>query len=296
MSRTPLPDLGAVNAQPLAGGVSGAAVWRAELNGRVVVIKRTDPLELIALLLIADPAEPVVPKVIMTGEDDHGPWIVTPFHSGPPAGIIAGLPLEVHHYLGRMHARFATAADLPPEFERLSDEFTARTLTEFAPAHLQLARDVIGERLHRRATDLLQTLAADRPFRTAHRLFDQTLLHGDLYGLNVMLPGPEDPHPLIIDWNATRVGPAMFDVAMTADYDSAERRAHDDGWAEVSGHRPEPWCSRTSHAWAATLINIGYAAVVAQRHSAAEAEKMINTAEDSYARFTDLLAGRRPPG
>ncbi len=41
-----------------------------------------------------------------------------------------------------------------------------------------------------------------------------TFRHGDFYGLNVHLAGPDEASPLLIDWNCARVGPAMFDVAM----------------------------------------------------------------------------------
>jgi hypothetical protein len=90
---------------------------------------------------------------------------------------------------------------------------------------------------------------------------------------------------LIIDWNAARVGPAMFDVAMTAPYDGPARRAHDAGWQEVTGELPDPEADRAAHAWAETLINSAFAGVVAHRAGPDEAARMIVRAEAAYERF-----------
>jgi len=136
-------------------------------------------------------------------------------------------------------------------------------------------------------------LAADSDFVTSSAEFTPTVLHGDLYGLNVLRASGPDSLPLIIDWNAARIGPAMFDAAMSSSYDSPALRAHDQGWAEVAGAPPEQAESRLSHAWSSALINAMYAGTVAIRSSAPDAAQMIMTGEQAAESFRRLRrAGR----
>jgi aminoglycoside phosphotransferase (APT) family kinase protein len=282
-----VPDLGVTELVPLDGGVSGAAVWRARWSGRDVVIKRTTHSEVLVLRLLQDLDEPSFPTLLRAGQDQDGWWIVIPFHPGRPIGIVDGLPVEVHRCMGRLHARFAgEAGSLAGQLESIDDGFVERSLCDFGPAHLHRARKVIGERLFRRAISILGVLAADTGFRTAVGRFAPTLLHGDLYGLNVL--HPEAGSPMIIDWNSARLGPAAFDVAMTARYDSPARIAHDEGWATVTGRFPEPYQAELAHHWSSALINSMYAGVVAVRSSATAAEQMVTDAEEAAARFAQL--------
>ncbi|SDS08488.1 aminoglycoside phosphotransferase family protein [Microlunatus soli] len=277
--------------RPLEGGVSGATVLRGLSAGRPVVAKYTDRCERDVLRLLADLDEPLFPRLL----DSHGEgdplWIMINYHTGAAAGIAAGLTEQVHAAVGRMHGRFVgRRAELPADIELIDRDFLRRMLTSFGPEQLIKARDLLGERLVGRASALMRRLAADPRFMNAGELFPSTLLHGDLYGLNVLLPGPGDPLPLVIDWNTARYGPAMFDVAMTAPYDSEARRAAGDGWTAVTGHRPAPAREELSHAWCSTMLNLGYSGVVAWRSSAADAEQMIIEAERGADRFATLLS------
>lgn len=275
---------------PLEGGVSGATVLRGLAAGRPVVAKYTDRRERDVLRLLADLDEPLFPRLLDSHGDDDPLWILIGYHEGPPAGISADLTVDVHTAIGRMHGRFAgRRSALPADLELIDSGFLRRMLTSFGPDQLIKARELIGERLFRTASQLMERLAADLRFMTAGELFPSTMLHGDLYGLNVLLPTPSDPLPLVIDWNTARYGPAMFDVAMTAPYDSAARRAASDGWAAVTGSRPQRQLEELSHAWCSTMLNVGYSGVVAWRSSAADAEKMIIDAERDADRFTRLL-------
>lgn len=287
--------------QPLEGGVSGATTLRGSADGRSVVVKYTDRRELDVLRYLAELDDPIFPRLLDSCGDDDPVWIMINYHHGPPAGIIAGLSEEVHRSIGRLHAHVANrhprspgARGLPGDLEVIDEAFLGRMLTSFGPDQLHAARDLLGERLSRTASELMRGLAADRSFMTAGERFGSTLIHGDLYGLNVLLPSPTDPLPLVIDWNTARYGPPMFDVAMTAPYDSDARRAATAGWAEITGQPPDPGLEELSHAWCFTMLNIGYSGVVAWRSSAADAEKMIIDAEESASRFATLL--RRFPG
>ncbi|HEY9290234.1 MAG TPA: aminoglycoside phosphotransferase family protein [Microlunatus sp.] len=292
MTDRSIPDIGATHLTALEGGVSDASVWRGRLDDREVVIKRTSGAEIAVVQLIMELGESMLPRLLFSGVDDLGPWMVLPFHPGKPAGITAGLPAEVHRCIGRLHAHFMSrVGELPLDLERLDETFVDRALTEFGPAVLQRAESLLSIDARLRAVDLLEELAADPVFRSTGALLPATLLHGDLYGMNVILPTPHrntGTEPLIIDWNAARVGPAMFDVAMSADYDSASRRAHHEGWREVAGRLPDEHETQLAHAWSSALINIMYAGVVAVRASADAGVAMIAVAERSAARFNSL--------
>lgn len=278
----------------LSGGVSGSTVWRARWAGRDVVAKRTSASELAALRLFADLDDPMLPELLASGVDESGPWVVMPYHEGGPFGISDELPDEVHRCMGRLHALFAGGTDrLQNDLETIDTAFVSRALTQFGPDHLRRARATMGDTLFNRASALLQRLREDRNFRDHVDHFTPTFVHGDLYGLNVLRPGRDGTEPMIIDWNCARIGPAMFDVAMTSTYDSAARRAHDQGWAELAGTLPDRTEHELAHAWSAALINAMYAGVVALRASVPDAETMIDAGEAAAARFS-VLCGQRP--
>lgn len=274
---------------PLSGGVSGSTVWRARWAGRDVVAKRTSASEVAALRLFADLDEPMLPDLLASGVDESGPWVVMPYHKGGPFGISDELPDEVHRCMGRLHALFAgRTGGLQNDLETIDAAFVSRALTEFGPDRLRRARDLMGAALYHRASALLRRLSGDPAFRDQVDHFTPTFLHGDLYGLNVLRPGSDGTRPMIIDWNCARIGPAMFDVAMTAAYDSPARRAHDQGWADVAGTLPDRAEDELAHAWSVALINAMYAGVVAVRASVSDAETMIGTGELAAARFFRL--------
>ncbi|WP_188896974.1 aminoglycoside phosphotransferase family protein [Microlunatus endophyticus] len=279
-------DLELSDVLPLSGGVSGSEVARARLSGQDVVVKRTSHSELVALRLFADLDEPMLPVLLASGIDDRGPWIVIPFHSGEPVGIMGEAPDIVHRCIGRLHASFVgRTSGLAGDLEPIDEEFVRRALTEFGPDQLRRARGVLREQLFTRASHLLDRLATDADFGSCVAGFTPTVLHGDLYGLNVLRSTGPGSVPLIIDWNAARIGPAMFDTAMTSAYDSSARRAHDQGWAEIAGASPDESENRVAHAWSSALINAMYAGTVAVRSSARDAEQMIMIAEESLRTF-----------
>lgn len=287
-----LSSLGLSDLRPLAGGVSGAQVWRArcrDYESGDVVIKRTLSSELAVLRLLDELDEPALPRLIAAGSDASGPWVVIPFHPGHPVDIMGELPEALHECMGRIHAHFAGRTDgLRNDVDVMDQAYVMRSLTEFGPQHLAGARGVMGEALFARASRLLARLADDTAFRTVVDDFTPTLLHGDLYGLNVLQPHTVDGSPMIIDWNCAKIGPPMYDVAMTSAYDSPARRAHDRGWAQVTGALPDRAENELAHAWATTFNAAVIAGAVAVRASAPDAERMINTAEAGARRLASL--------
>lgn len=286
-----LSSLGLFDLRPLAGGVSGAQVWRARRGDHEtdVVLKRTLPSELAVLRLLEDLDEPALPSLVAAGTDASGPWVVIGFHPGSPVDIMGELPEAVHECMGRIHALYSgRTADLRDDVEVIDQAYVTRALTEFGPQQLAGARRVLGEALFARASALLARLADDAVFRTMVDDFTPTLLHGDLYGLNVLQPNTVDGSPMIIDWNCAKIGPPMYDVAMTSAYDSPARRAHDRGWEQITGAPPDSARDELAHAWARTLNHAVIAGAVAVRASAPDAAWMINTAEAAAMRLASL--------
>lgn len=207
-----------------------------------------------------------------------------PWHSGPVCDLVGIPPVEIFAALGRLHAEFADH-DLPVELERLDEQFVCTGLRGFGQQKWDGARAWVGEESRQRGLTLCQQMLEDEGFRTLGERGAVTLLHGDFYGLNVHLPGPDDASPLLIDWNCARVGPAMFDLAMTVGWDTDERRAHDDAWAQVTGHRPDEAEARVSHAWARALTHVMFAPVVALRGHTQAGVVMAREAERSWKEY-----------
>lgn len=273
--------------RPLTGGLSEGGIDHVRLvvdrdpaPDLGIVIKRTGPNEAAVLRLLAPLGEPSIPELITAGEDDRGSWIVTPYYPGEPVGIVGLAPLPVFATMARVHARhLERQARLPESLERVDAGFCRRLLTEFVPETAKQAAEVGDRAVHRAAR-----LADDHVFLTAPQGFGATLLHGDLYGLNVLQPAPARPWPMIIDWNTARVGPPMFDVAMAGATAGDDRfRAYLAAWTVAAGPVPAP--TVLEHAWATALINTGFAAVVARRGDPAAGAAMLATAERAYAAF-----------
>lgn len=278
------PDCGAVGFSPLSGGVSGASVWRAVSEGRAVVVKRTKTVERLALALLAELDDPVLPRVLASGQDEDGEWLMVPFHSGPSCGLLGTPPLQVFTSLGRLHAEFI-GRTLPVEFERLDEPFVVRGLTDFGRPAWAGTPGLDFQRLRQRAARLTEGMLDDDGFRTVGERARATLLHGDFYGSNVHLAGPVDASPVLLDWNCARVGPAMFDVAMAVGWDTEQRRAHDDGWVQAGGTPPDQEEDQRVHAWARALSHVMFAPVVARRGAPERSEAMLAEAERAWREY-----------
>jgi hypothetical protein len=125
--------------------------------------------------------------------------------------------------IARLHLAFAGHPFLPgwiEEFGGLDAGFyadwvhaAARALTTIPTASLRRDRLALRDRLRRRIDRLL----AEEPGRS-RRLREAgwpvTLLHGDLWPQNVLLPPPgAGRRARLIDWDRSRVGPVVYDLS-----------------------------------------------------------------------------------
>jgi len=295
---------------PLAGGVSGAVVERvglavAPIDGNVpervdVVLKRTDRQELDALLALAELGEPTIPPVLGHGSDRDSVagadvWIVLPWYRAEPLGLVAEIPESVLRAIARIHRAFIDRPDRrPASLEPVDGAFCRRALAEFLPGTVHRAGSAAAAEIGRRALALAGRLLADTKFVNAPNGFPWTLLHGDLHGLNVLRPDPPAaglPDAIMIDWNAARLGPGMFDVAISEpSLESAGTRAYIDEWRAVDGPERD---FEAEFAWAATLLNTFYEVVVADRGDPPAASQMVDRAGRAYARWCRVTPGRK---
>ncbi|HEY6740608.1 MAG TPA: phosphotransferase, partial [Actinopolymorphaceae bacterium] len=77
--------------------------------------------------------------------------------------------------------------------------------------------------------------------RAGLEVLPATLLHGDVYGRNVLVPAEPGLPPRLIDWGSARIGPAMPDVALSAAEDSRGVAAYLRAWERLSDETVDPW-------------------------------------------------------
>ncbi|TDU89672.1 phosphotransferase family enzyme [Kribbella voronezhensis] len=272
------------------GGRTSPRVERVTLRysgGRAeVVAKRATPGEVMALRSL-DVDDPVFPELIDSGIDSGGPWIVTPFESGGAIGWASEPPAAVYAALARLHLRHLGRTDeLPPEIPRVDDAFLRSAFTSYAPSCIARAARQAPHPVHARALDLLRRFTDDEGLRIGLQLLPPTLIHGDVYGDNV-IASPESPK--LIDWGSARIGPAMLDVTMASR--QAGITTYRQTWKALTGTPMDEWESSISQAWATAVNNAIFIGAAAER-SADLAELMLIDAEDSIERLGNHLSHR----
>jgi aminoglycoside phosphotransferase (APT) family kinase protein len=258
----------------------------------VVVAKRASEAEIVALRAVAQmPGPEAFTEVIGTGIDRHGPWVVTPFYPGQAQAWDAEPAEQVYESLARLHFRYRdTAAELPAVLPRVDAAFCLGALTDFAPTGLARAQRAQPHPLYERALTRLAGWADDDRIYAGVRLFQPTLLHGDVYGSNILMPVADQGLPRLVDWGSTRIGPAMLDVALAADRQSAGFAAYRRAWQAAAGTPLNHWQAEAEHAWARAFTSAMFIGAVADRFGPDGAAQMLTDAETALDRFRRLLA------
>ncbi|MFD2082772.1 phosphotransferase family protein [Actinopolymorpha cephalotaxi] len=261
-----------------------------------VVAKRASPAEVIALSEVAAiPDTDAFPELIDAGADESGPWLVTPFYPGStmpwdaavPGTVLASLARMHHHYLGRTEA-------LPPDLPRVDESFCHSALMDFSSSWIRDAQRTEPHRVHDRALDLLRRWSDDERIHAGPRLLPATLLHGDVYGLNVVVADDGSGPPRLIDWGSARIGPIMLDVVMYDDWPpAAGLPAYLRAWEAVTGDPLDTWQAEAGYAWAMAFSNAMFAGAVALRFGPTQAELMLDQGEAALERFGQLLTAPR---
>lgn len=292
--RYAIEDAVVLDRTPLDGGVSGVSVERiaVRIGGTeagaagasvAVVVKRASRREIDALTLLAGLDEPAIPRLLASGRDADGDWMAIPWFPGTPLGLTTEAPAAVGELMARVHARFLdTPSRWPSTLTRIDSAYVTHALTDFLPGTLEALPPVAGvTELRSRALSAAERLLADRAFRAAAESFPTTVLHGDLYGMNVL----RDPSGavLVIDWTG-RIGPATFDIAMgTSSIASPAYLAYLAERTRIGGTQPQ---LAREYDWSRTLVSTMYAGAVAGRGSVLDGLEMLQIADAAYARFT----------
>lgn len=282
----------------LSGGGTAPLVERVsvqyEQSGRVdevdVVAKRATPGEVAALRWL-DVVDPVFPQLIDSGADDDGHWLVVPFQPGESIGWMTEPPGPVYAALARLRRRhLGRTEELPPQIPRVDEQFLRSTFTGFAPSGIERAARQAPHAVHERALGLLARFADDERLRIGLDVLPATLLHGDVYGDNVIATSP-DPGatgvPQLIDWGSARIGPAMLDVMMAGG--PAGVAAYKEAWIASTGTAMDEWQAATGEAWATAVSNAMFVGATAER-SAETAAFMLDVAEEAIDRLGRQLS------
>lgn len=287
----------------LTGGVVSPLVERVEVaavrsDGRRdrfdVVAKRASAAEVIALRkAAATPAADAFPELVDAGTDQSGPWVVTPYYPGGTLPWDAEVPEAVFASLARLHHRYlGRSRTLPAALPRVDETFCRDAFLGFAASGIHLARRTDPYPVHGRALKLLGRWCDDERIPAGLHLLPATLLHGDVYGHNVVVPEDETVPPRLIDWGSARVGPLMLDVALSTAASSAGFSAYLRGWADVAGRRLDAWQAQAGHAWATAFSSAMFVGAVAARFGPEPAEATLDRGEAALDRFGRLLADR----
>ncbi|WP_157740329.1 aminoglycoside phosphotransferase family protein [Micromonospora auratinigra] len=278
---------------PLVERVEVTAVGTAGVPYRcAVVAKRACAAEVVVLREIATVSTDAFPELIDAGADDHGPWVVLSFRPGAALAWDAALPAAVYASLARLHQRYLGGAGrLPAGLPRVDEEFCRHALREFAPAGIHEARRGDPRPVHDRALDLLGRWSHDERMLAGPRVLPATLLHGDVYGHNVVVDSADGTRPCLIDWGSARIGPAMLDVALTAGTSSAGFAAYLRAWEEAACAPLDRWQAAAGHAWATAFGTAMFVGAVATRFGPAPVGRLLDRAGAALDRFGHLLAG-----
>jgi aminoglycoside phosphotransferase (APT) family kinase protein len=283
----------------LKGGATSPVVERVEIayetggrSGQVdVVAKRATRGEVVALNGL-DVVDPVFPELIDSGTDEDGPWIVVQFEVGGVIGWAVEPPAIVYAALARLHLRHLGRVDeLPAEMPAVDEQFLRSAFTGFAPGGIARAAQQGPHAVFDRALELLARFAEDERLLLGLEVLPSTLIHGDVYGDNVIAadPGTSRP-PRLIDWGSARIGPAMLDVVMAARRGGVT--AYKEAWAVATGTPMDEWLTATGEAWATAVSNATFVGAAAER-SVEVAELLVEEAEEAVERLGRLLS-RRP--
>jgi aminoglycoside phosphotransferase (APT) family kinase protein len=280
--------------EALTGGSVAPVIERVSVryvSGSVdVVAKRATPGELAALKSL-DVVDPVFPQLIDSGIDEGGPWIVVPFEAGGMIGWTAEPPAIVYAALARLHLRHLGRVDeLPAEIPRVDEQFLRSAFTGFASSGIARAARRGPHAVYDRALELLARFAEDERLLLGLEVLPATLLHGDVYGDNVIAADPGATGvPRLIDWGSARVGPATLDVVMAARRAGVE--AYQKAWIEAAGTPMDERLAATGEAWATAVSNATFVGATAER-SVEVAEFLLDEAEEAIDRLGRQLSRR----
>ncbi|GAB3430092.1 phosphotransferase family protein [Flindersiella endophytica] len=221
------------------------------------------------------------PELLATGEDENGPWVLTPFYTGIPALNEPAIPVEVVESLARLHAHYSDVAleDVPRLDQarwRQKCEFAIERLPQFIPA----------DPLRDQTLELLREYAIDPTLARTLQALPHTLVHGDVHANNVLVNGP---YSMLIDWGGVYLAPAMLDLANLTTPGTEKFQRYKQSWQDATGSPLDEELATLGFHWATVAVNVKYLVFAAKNLGIGAVGAMVDRACTAKAKLEAQL-------
>jgi aminoglycoside phosphotransferase (APT) family kinase protein len=230
---------------------------------------------------VVRPAATAIPELVAAGEDETGPWTVTPLLSGTPLpNRDASTPRNLFQSLACLHAYFDGGSGLPEAIPRVDLHWWQRLCRDWVLPQVDHHRDRHRPGTVGRILALVNRAAEHAAVPNVLARLRPTLLHGDVHPGNVIL---DDQHAWLIDWGSCRIGPAMLDLANLVCLDSDAFAVYRDCWTRLTGAPLDADRAEAGYRWAAVQIPIQYLPWMVENLPTADVEAALDRAERALA-------------
>ncbi len=227
------------------------------------------------------PTATAIPELVAAGEDETGPWIVTPFLPGAALpNRNASTPRNLFQSLACLHAYFDGGSGLPDVIPRVDLHWWHRLCRDWVLPRVNQHRDRHCGSTIVRAVSMVNRAAEHAAVRKVLPGLRPTLLHGDVHPGNIVV---DDQHAWLIDWGSCRIGPAMLDLANLVSLGSDGFAAYRDSWTQLTGAPVDVDRAEIEYRWAAVQIPVQYLPWMMENLPTADVEAALDRAERALA-------------
>jgi len=252
-------------------------------------------MEIAAMRALAVVAGVDRPRMIASGRDHLGDWLLTPYYSGIPLDIGAQMPTAVWATLARVHRHWLRRR---PRGIPVVDARWWQTLCErrILPALAGAARRS-PDKVFSSAAEVVTELAREARMIGALALLPKTLVHGDVHRGNILRDPDPDPDPdsddaTILDWGNAKVAPAGLDLAVLRAQGAAQSPCYRAHLAEGRGQGDRRLLEVERH-WADVHIHVAYLGFAAEHLGSDRVGSMIEAATSALTRLGAALSELR---
>ncbi|NMI01381.1 aminoglycoside phosphotransferase family protein [Pseudonocardia acidicola] len=278
-----------VGRSELAGGYVAGAVARIDLDvpGRAVtvVLKRASAVEVAAMRALAVVRGLDRPRMLATGRDEHGDWLVLPFYAGAPLAEGPAVPDELWTGLARVHAHWL--GKRPRGLPVVDAAWWRALCLERILSAVREAQRRTGDPVFADAVSAVTAWAEDPRLLAALAVLPRTVVHGDAHRGNVLL-GPEGA--TLIDWGNARAAPAGLDLAVLRAQGATDLSPYRRMVAELTRGGPRAELIEVERCWADAAVHVGYLGFAADHLGAARVAEMLDVVEQALAGLGPALA------
>lgn len=276
-----------VSRERLSGGFSTATKDRLRIvvndHGRrveqIALLKRTSSAVEVSALRAAGqvPSAAAIPRIIDSGADEDGYWVLIPFYSGSSPESETLIPENVVESLARMHVHHLERP-LPDDVPVVDSSWWK------AKCAVSVERLTALRRPATRTLAARVTAFGDEPhIIDALEELPRTLLHGDVHRNNVLVDEHGTGH--LIDWGGALVGTPALDIVNLGPPGSSAYRTYVDTWETLTGQGLDHAAWWRSYLVATVCINVKYVAFAARMFGDHTAESMLRQATEALEKL-----------